>query len=127
MIKHKLIENLSPTTGNLPLSGGSVGHRYFFRDDDAWCYAIDAHIDYMLLHGLTEMQLYLAQREVSSHYFHCRHFGEVGEKSESTCGKICKAYEPRNGKSGRCKHSGFTYEQSDRCFTLKLRTNVKSI
>lgn len=70
--------------------------------------------------GISEMDLWLAERVTNSPYFYCQHYGEVGERSEGSCGKICKGYKPRNGKSGICKNYGYTYEQTDRCFTLKL-------
>jgi hypothetical protein len=99
---------------------GNISSRFFFRDDDCGCYKLDAHINYMVENGLTEMDLFLAKRETNTPYFFCKHFGEVGEKSEGTCGKLCEGYESRNGKSGVCQHYGYTYEQTDRCFTLKL-------
>ena len=41
--------------------------------------------------------------------------GEVGE-----CGNHCEAYKPNNNKNGRCKHYGYTYEQTDKFKTLKI-------
>jgi hypothetical protein len=104
---------------------GRVSSRFFFRKDDATCYKLDAHIDYMLFHGINDMDLFLAKRETNAPYFFCKHFGEVGDKSESLCGKFCKGYQARNGKSGACKHYGFTYEQTDKCYNLKLLKQLK--
>lgn len=95
--------------------------RYYFRnDDDEMCYPISSHIKHMVENQIKEMDIYLAERETESHFFYCKHFFQVGEKSEQTCGKNCEAYQPRNGKSGVCKFSGFVYEKTDKCFTLKI-------
>ena len=94
--------------------------RFFFREDDVLCYRLDSQIDYMLSNGIAEMNLWLAKKENNTPYFFCRHFGEVGEKSEGGCGNFCEGYEPKNGKSGVCKNYGNTYEKSDICFTINL-------
>jgi hypothetical protein len=54
--------------------------------------------------------------------FYCREFGEFGEKGVS-CGKECESYAPCNGKNGKCKHMGFTYEATDEKFILKNVNN----
>ena len=120
MKKYQLTEKLSTEAQSPDFLVGAVSTRFFFRKDDESCWKLDAHIDYMLFNGITEIDLFLAERETNAPYFFCKHFGEVGEKSEGGCGKLCKGYEARNGNSGACKHYGYTYEQTDRCFTLKL-------
>jgi hypothetical protein len=97
---------------------GSVGKRYFFQKDDENCYTLDYHLQYMAENHIKEMDLYLAKREIKSDYFFCKHFQECGERGE--CGKHCEAYSPRNGKGGVCKHFGYTYEQTERCFTIRI-------
>jgi hypothetical protein len=98
-----------------------LSNRFFFREDDASCFKLEAHIDYMLFNDIREIDLWLAERDVNAPYFFCRHFGEVGENSDGSCGKLCGGYEARNGKSGVCKHYGYTYEQTNRTFKLKLK------
>ncbi len=120
MKKYQLTEKLSNEARKPLLRVGAVSTRFFFRKDDDTCYKLKSQIDYMIEHGLTTMDLYLAERVTDTDYFYCRHFGEVGEKSEGGCGKICDAYKSRNGRSGVCRHYGYTYENTDRCFTLKL-------
>jgi hypothetical protein len=68
--------------------------------------------------GLAELKLFEAERELNSGFFFCKEFHEVGEVGES-CGKLCEKYAPLNGKNGRCKHSGFVYEQTDRVKNIK--------
>ena len=124
MNKYKLTEKLSTEAPHPVLRVGDVSTRFFFRKDDASCWKLDAHIDYMLFNGINEMDLWLAERETNAPYFFCKRFGECGDKSEGGCGTRCEGYKPRNGKSGVCKHYGYTYEQTDRCFTLKLSDDV---
>ena len=126
MKKYQLTEKQPNEALHPVLRVGVVSTRFFFRQDDASCYKLDAHIDYMLFNGITQMDLWLAEREMNAPYFFCKHFGEVGEKSEGGCGKICKGYEARNGKSGTCIYYGYTYEQTERCFTLKLSDELVS-
>lgn len=73
--------------------------------DDAHAYTITRHRQEMEEHGETERRLYRCRPMRGSDIFFCRHHQEVGLKSESTCGKECDAYAPRNGKTGRCRHS----------------------
>jgi len=102
-----------------PLLGlNGAGKRYFFQKDGEYCYKLDYHLQYMVDNDIKEMDVYLAKREIQSHYFFCKHFQECGERGE--CGKHCEAYNPRNGKNGVCKHFGYTYEQTDQCFTLRI-------
>lgn len=41
-------------------------------------------------------------------FFYCKWSEEVGK--EGYCGRMCEGYDPRNGKSGICKHKGGLYE-----------------
>jgi hypothetical protein len=110
-------QKLSDSTN--PLLGlGGVGKRYFFQKDDENCYTLDYHLQYMAENHIKEMDVYLAKRETQSDYFFCKHFQGCGERGE--CGKHCEAYKPRNGKNGICKHFGYTYEQTEKCFTLRI-------
>ena len=43
--------------------------RFFFREDDIFCYRLDSHIDYMLFNGIVEMNLWLAKKENNTPYF----------------------------------------------------------
>ena len=79
-------------------------------------------IEYMKENGLCEIELIEAKAVFNSDYFFCSHFGEVGDKKESGCGKMCAAYKPRNGYHGRCCHSKNVYEPTDKTITLKNKT-----
>ncbi len=125
MNKYQLTEKLSTEAPHPVLRVGDFITRFFFRDDDDTCYTLQSQIDYMIDNFINEMDLWLAERETNVPYFFCKHFGECGDKSESGCGKLCEGYNPRNGKSGVCKHYGYTYEKTDRCFTLKIARKKK--
>lgn len=94
-------------------------NRFFFRNSEDSCYKIENHLDYMRFYELDKLELWLAVREVKSPYFYCRHYGEVGDKTEGNCGKVCVGYAPRNGISGVCTHHGYTYsENTEQSYTL---------
>lgn len=121
MIKYQLIEKNPNTEESKNLSKQALKKCSFFsKDDDEYCYKLKWHIDYMLKNEISELDLYLARRETDVPYFFCKHFYQVGDKIEGGCGKMCEGYQPRNGKSGACRHYGNTYEKTDRLFTLKI-------
>ena len=91
---------------------------YFNEFDDEQCFKIDYHKDFMRDEGIKVMKLYEAKRETGTGYFYCTEYFSIGEVGE--CGKICDGYVPNNGKNGRCRHYGYTYEQTDKIKILKL-------
>jgi hypothetical protein len=88
--------------------------KYYFSDmrDELRCYTMADHIEYMRENEIPEMTVNLAKIEFGTGYFFCREFQDIGEVGES-CGKQCKKYIPRNGKNGRCKHSGNCYGKTN--------------
>lgn len=64
------------------------------------------------------IELYEAKPEYGTDYFYCSNYYFVGIKSDSDCGKLCEGYNPRNGKSGRCKHSNSCYTATDKKITV---------
>lgn len=91
---------------------------YFSEHDNDGCYLLKYFRWYMKENCLDELILFRAKRENGTGYFFCKEYDEVGEVGES-CGKMCSAYIPNNGKNGRCKHYGFMYEQTDEKLILK--------
>lgn len=95
--------------------------RYFFEKNyDLLCYNLAYYKKQMIESNLTELTLSLAKKINEFGMFYCKEFEEIGEKSESNCGKECKHYDPRNGKSGACKKIGFVYENTEEKYILKL-------
>lgn len=80
--------------------------------NDCFCYTKECIIDMMKVEGIKEVKAYEAVREINNDFFWCNEFGEVGEKGQS-CGKQCRSYAPRNGKSGCCKHVGNLYAKGE--------------
>jgi hypothetical protein len=80
---------------------------YFLTKDTEYCQNIESIFDEMIAQGLTEMEVYEAEKTKDNNYFFCNEFGEVAEKG--MCGKGCTSYNPRNGKSGACRYLGNLY------------------
>jgi len=60
---------------------------------------------------ITELRVNEAKRMVGSEFYFCKAILEHGERNGNySCGKLCSLYNPRNGKSGCCKHRSFCYE-----------------
>jgi len=98
--------------------------KYYFReDDDETCYLINHWKRFLEENQLDEIKLFEAERIKSSdtEYFYCHIAGETGLKGENTCGKDCKDYIPCNGKTGKCKFYGNTYEAKENFITLKTK------
>lgn len=86
---------------------------YFSDTEEEWTYSLDYHIEQAKEAGLKEIKLYEPVRDKNSDAFGCAKYWFVGLKGEDNCGKICEGYEPRNGKSGICKHHRYTYEKGE--------------
>jgi hypothetical protein len=88
--------------------------KYYFREDnDEQCFQKISIIEQMKDENLTELLVFEAKRVTGEGYFYCHELDVVGEVGEG-CGKMCEKYSPCNGKNGRCKHSGYTYDQTEK-------------
>ena len=93
---------------------------YFQYSEDEQCYPLSYFKEKMIEDNLNEITLIEAEKMDVTDYFWCSEYYTVGEKGE--CGKFCKKYEPRNGKSGCCKHySTQFYELSDKKITIRMK------
>jgi hypothetical protein len=95
--------------------------KYYFQKYDENCYPLSYHLDYMKENDIKEMEVFEAKAEFGTGMFFCRKYGEIGE-TNGTCGKLCGCYIPNNGKNGRCKFYGYTYEQTDKKIILKVKS-----
>jgi hypothetical protein len=98
-------------------------NRLYFRQDDEMCYTIKAHLQYMIENEIDAMYIFPAKLITGGDYFWCKEFQAIGDKPVAgftSCGKLCSKYKPRNGKSGVCTHWGYTYDKTDKCYTLKI-------
>lgn len=101
--------------------------KYYFENEDAYqCFTKEYFIDEMKENNLDEMKLYEAVRDDDSEFFWCQFEEEAAEKSETTCGKDCEAYKPRNGKGGICKYKRHLHEFG-RELIMKASGSVKYI
>lgn len=81
---------------------------YFYNDDSEFCETIENIKDLIRCDELKEKEVFEAKRITGNGFFWCKAYSEAGESG--SCGNICKEYKPRNGKNGRCIHSGYCYE-----------------
>ena len=77
---------------------------YFGLDDDEFCYPKQHFLEEMDIDDLTGLEVYEAEREGMSNFFWCKEYSFCAERGMADCGRECNEYEPRNGKSGCCKH-----------------------
>ena len=89
-------------------------------NDGEYCFPKEHIKEWMIDNDIQETLIIEATMEIGGGHFYCREFGEVGVTGEG-CGKICKAYKPRNGKSGRCCHSANCYVETDKKRILKIK------
>ena len=94
--------------------------KYYFKNEDTdICYTKEHFLDEMKENGLTEMEVMEAVplKSHETEYIWCKAIGEAGDRGY--CGRMCKSYSPRNGKSGMCKYQGKFYHHGEK-LTLKL-------
>ena len=85
-------------------------NKYYFSDmDEERCYTMKSILDWMKDEGMEILTIYPAKMMTGDSFFYCSVHGECGEVGEG-CGRLCKEYNPRNGKNGRCRHSRNCYE-----------------
>jgi len=102
----------------------SMGARpkFYFADEieSEFCYPIDFYKQIFERESLEKIKLTEAIILQDKSVFYCSAFQSVGEIAESDCGNSCKEYNPRNGKSGRCRYSKSCYEHGVRKFVLTI-------
>ena len=86
---------------------------YFYDEGDEYCVTLDNIKDKISDDDLKEKEVFKAKPLYGEGLFYCKVVGEVGSVGDSGCGKDCSDYKPRNGKNGRCIHSGLVYEFGD--------------
>lgn len=89
--------------------------KYYFESnkEDANCWTLN-HWKEKAENEQRDIILLEAKIEYGTDYFYCDEYLEFGLTSESECGVDCKAYKPRNGKSGRCIHHKNCYIPTDK-------------
>jgi hypothetical protein len=94
---------------------------YFSNLNDGLCCCLKDHKQFMIENDIKEMEVFEAKIEYGNGLFYCSKIDEVGGVGNG-CGEFfCDKYSPRNGKNGRCRFSGHTYEQTEIKKTIKLK------
>jgi len=74
---------------------------YFQTETSVMCYPLAYHLDKAKDEGLTGIELFKAVPMKDSLFFWCKKFEALCE--HGCCGLDCIAYQPCNGKSGKCR------------------------
>jgi hypothetical protein len=91
---------------------------YFASKNDEICYHRSYFERLMEFENFDEMILYKAKRQDVDVFFWCNHFESIGAKGN--CGLECRAYTPKNGKNGCCKHYSLKlYEPTDETLVMR--------
>ena len=99
--------------------------KYYFTElDDERCYPLKIIKEDAREENLSEIEVTEAKRVTGQGYFYCSKFKDSGETGELCGSRICKLYSPRNGKSGRCRYSGYCYEPTDKKRVIKINQNI---
>ena len=91
---------------------------YFTENDGEYCYPAKYYDEGDIL--------FLAVPDKDKEYFFCRAVEEVGT-SDTPCGKECSDYDPKNGRTGMCRHKGFCYTSSGEKFIKKGNRAVRVV
>jgi len=83
---------------------------YYFDEHEEAMHTKQYWLDHMRENGIDSMEVRKAQIEYGACYFWCSEYQATLLKEDNNCGKFCDSYQPRNGKSGRCKFSKNCYE-----------------
>lgn len=87
-------------------------------------YPLAYHLEVLLQDALTHVRLYPAVMQKGTGDFWCTEHDFVGNSrmvssDYDRCGRACNEYEPRNGKSGRCRHSAPVYDTAPAVLLLR--------
>ena len=84
--------------------------KQYFIKDDLFSKSKEQVITYMKKNHISELTVFEAEKIRVEQFFYCKLFG-MSERDGMTCGaRLCKKYDPRNGKSGCCKNIGSLFD-----------------
>lgn len=102
--------------------------KVFFSDShEESCFTLNYYIE-LIQEGMYE-EIILDGAQIvkgEDEPFWCNEVHEPAESTIGCCGNICEWYDPRNGKSGRCKQHRNCYEYSGRKFKLTCEPDLKN-
>jgi hypothetical protein len=91
---------------------------YFRNIDDELCRPLSSHLEIAKAEGLSEISLYETEKDYIDGLFWCGAVDSYGEDGD--CGRKCIDYDPRNGKSGICKHKSKAFYEPAELVTFKI-------
>lgn len=99
---------------------------YFSNIEPEFCRTKQYLLDKMKDEEINELIVFEAKRITNDFMFYCREHMATGLVGDG-CGLNCEDYNPRNGKSGCCKHRGFCYESTGIKKVLTLKNETKNL
>ena len=104
--------------------------KYYFPEfEEDTAYSKDYIIEEMKEMGLTECKVAIGEKDNTKDYFWCRAFMEVCDNflsRDESCGRECGQYNPKNGKSGCCRHKGYCLIPGEE-FKLSIKGKLTKI
>jgi hypothetical protein len=88
--------------------------------EEDFCYTLEKIKKEAKKKGLNQIEIFEAEKEIGSDAFFCNKYSEIMGKGFGYCGKECNFYQPRNGKSGICKHNKPTYLKTNKKLIINL-------
>lgn len=102
--------------------------KLYFSGEDNCCYDIGYWRQLINDEDTQEIELTEAIPYKLGGFFWCKEIMEIGEVGDLACGSHCPNYDPRNGKSGCCKHySKIFYEPGNKKIILKNKNHERPI
>ena len=99
--------------------------------DENYCYTEEYIREVMEEDEIDELTVLVAMPEKDAESFYCIEYDTVEIKEQTECGRHCKGYSPRNGKSGICRWNRrvWTYSEEKVVFrrqSINEKTESKS-
>lgn len=95
-------------------------YKFYFEYGTSYekCHTLDYFLDKSLMEK-RDIKVESAKMLVGDDAFYCTVAGEVGIIADGWCGNFCNDYQPRNGKSGRCRFSRNCYTEGGKFYLVK--------
>lgn len=89
-------------------------------EDDELCYPLDYFQELLKEDDhRTSYELEVWVPKLGTGTFWCSDLGEGFESGPGTCGALeCSSYDPRNGKSGRCRYHSTPFHPTGKTITI---------
>ena len=99
-------------------------NKLYTIDSESDFYRLDFWRNYMAENNLATLEIIEGKRMKGTGFVFCKYHQQTGDAG--SCGSNCDQYKPNNGKSGRCKHYGYIYEETGTKYTLKNNNHERN-